>query len=46
MNVTHSDMPELIEPEGGHVIDAQALAGWLEPHLPAARGGVTVRQFQ
>ena len=40
------NVPDLIEPEGGHVIDAQALADWLQPHLPAARGGVTVQQFQ
>lgn len=46
MNATHSDLPELIEPEGGHLINAGALAAWLEPHLPASRGGVTVEQFQ
>ena len=46
MSALQSDLPELIEPEGGHVIDAAALAAWLEPHLPAARGGVSVQQFQ
>ncbi|MEM7211435.1 MAG: phosphotransferase family protein [Pseudomonadota bacterium] len=41
-----SDSPALIEPSGAHVLDAEALAAWLEPHLPDARHGVTLRQFQ
>ena len=46
MTVAHSDLPDLIEPEGRHLFDTSALADWLEPHLPAARGGVSVKQFQ
>ena len=46
MTLAHSDLPDLIEPEGGHQFDIGALADWLEPHLPEARGGVAVKQFQ
>ena len=41
-----SDQPELIEPLATHRIDAARLADWLAPHLPAARQGLEVKQFQ
>lgn len=46
MRVTPSDSPALIDPAGRHALDADALAAWLEPFLPEARHGLTLRQFQ
>jgi len=40
------DAPELVEPLAAHRIDAVALAEWLAPVIPAAAGGLAVRQFQ
>lgn len=41
-----SDAPELVAPAGKHLIDTDRLAAWLEPHVPASRDGLSVRQFQ
>lgn len=46
MSANQSDSATLIDPTGSHVIDTDALAAWLAPHLSDARHGLTLRQFQ
>lgn len=46
MAANPGDSATLIDPAGAHVIDTDALAAWLAPHVPQAKHGVTLRQFQ
>ncbi|MEM6661298.1 MAG: phosphotransferase family protein [Pseudomonadota bacterium] len=41
-----SDAPELVDPLEQHRIDHEALTDWLVPHVPAAAGGLAIKQFQ